>query len=198
MWTWQGEQLRLKPISPLSAGLVFLRLCLSARLFLFFFSFSRSIRARFGVSIAVGVHVERGMGSALPSSSSVSPREPVEHRGVVGMGGDLWGLSPFGPRLLWGMLKDAGGVERPWVAIPMAHMGRLHPCHRRGATHISPLSLSLLLVEFIEPLLWSQSIPLGMQASPAAIGLGSPCVVRDPTERPPPRQQGTLCSMVQT
>lgn len=142
------------------------------------FSFSLSLCGRFGVSIAVGVEVERGRitatGSALPSSSSITPREPLERRGVVGMG-DLWDLSPSGPRLLWGMLKDTGGVEWPWVAIPMACTGRVHPCHRKGATHISLLSLSLLQVEFIEPLLWSQSILLGMQVSPAAIGLRSPC-----------------------
>ena len=77
------------------------------------FSFSLSLCGSFGVSIAVGVEVQRGRitatGSALPSSSSITPRETVERRGVVGMG-DLWDLSPSGPRLLWGMLKDTGDV----------------------------------------------------------------------------------------
>lgn len=127
MWTWQGEQLRLKPISPLSAGLVFLRLCLSARLFLFFFSFSRSIRARFGVSIAVGVHVERGMGSALPSSSSVSPREPVEHRGVVGMGG-ICGASPRSDPACFG---GCSRMQEAWSGLGLPSQRRT----RGGCTH---------------------------------------------------------------
>lgn len=144
---------------------------------LLFFFFSLSMRAFWGEH-------RRGCRSAARAHHCHGLCSPIvflhHSKGNCGTQRGGWDGRSVGPLPIRTPLAlgDAQGYRRcgvTMVAIPMACTGRVYPCHRKGATHISPLSLSLLQVEFIEPLLWSQSILLGMQVSPAAIGLRSPC-----------------------